>query len=118
MVKAATVLQPLQKITHARQYLKAQRTAASFDPTMVQQVFRNTSDADRAATKATIGGYKTGEGWGCGVEGEGGDGGGWRPIEAPTSIKANWRMRVAMLFIGKKYRVEGAWTKNVVEHVK
>ena len=59
-----------------------------------------------------------GEGWGCGVEGEGGDGGGWRPIEAPTSIKANWRMRVAMLFIGKKYRVEGAWTKNVVEHVK
>ena len=34
------------------------------------------------------------------------------------SIKANWRMRVAMLFIGKKYRVGGAWTKNVVEHVK
>ena len=39
MVKA-NVLKPLQKITHARQYLKAQRTAASFDPTMVQQVFR------------------------------------------------------------------------------
>ena len=40
MVKAI-VLQPLEKVTHARHYLKAQRTgAASFDREMVHKVFR------------------------------------------------------------------------------
>ena len=40
MVKT-TVLQPLEKVTHARYYLKAQRTgAASFDRDTVHRVFR------------------------------------------------------------------------------